>query len=862
MRWLVLGERLVDLFSGSIHQGGQVEAKLTSRERALLERLATADGAPVDRDTLLQEVWGHDATSLSRAVDIAARRLRKKIEADPRQPRFLLTVHGTGYRLNVPAAVPPAMAAPAPTGRFFGRATELDTLRQRLALPGTICVLGPPGCGKSRLAREAIQQRPDSAVLELEALSGSLLGALAQGMALSAGQTTDAQVCAAVAARVGVLLLDGLDDPTAPILQAIRQLRAHAPELCVLITGRVRPAIGCDLLIELPPLERGDAVALFAHHARALRPGFQAPEASLGALVDRLDRLPLAIELAAARVRMLRVEELLDHAPLRAAGSGLSDAIRASWEALSTADQRALACCCAFTGSFRAAAAMAVMGSTVPDPMEALQSLRDRSLLHAREAPGGLRLSVLSSIAAFARESAPSACASAEIAHLAWAARWSRAQLERIEETGDNAAFAAIRAEHTDLIAASQRLGRDPRLAAQAALAIGAVAVEARTAGADRPLLVAAAEAAARSAPELLTPLHTALSGLSRIVGRRDEAADAIAAAQAALPQATGAKDARRLALHRGLLCLDQRDYPAAAATLRTAVGPDALGIRARAHLAEALYSLGRVKESLQAGQQALFAAEQRGAPRLVVTAQLVLWSVLEERGDHEAALMALDAAYQTATALGNPRSAAVALSNRANLLADLGRTEEAWACAEQAMERYLRDGAERSAGAQAANLAQLSLLVGDRRALQQHAAASIALAEKTDTPAVRAQALMMLGTGAHEDGDLIEASRCFRDAIATVSGTPILEAVAGAQLGAVCAEQGAHEEARALLDHATTILADARPVFQQAVALLRCFLDLPAAGPHAEDQPRDPTELLVLRRLLRAAILRSAGQP
>ncbi len=96
---LCLGDRVVDLSLGVIHGPGGKRQLLNEREIALLRLLAESGGNMVERETLLGRVWGYSATSVSRAVDVTIGRLRRKLEDDPRRPRFLLTCYADGYRL-------------------------------------------------------------------------------------------------------------------------------------------------------------------------------------------------------------------------------------------------------------------------------------------------------------------------------------------------------------------------------------------------------------------------------------------------------------------------------------------------------------------------------------------------------------------------------------------------------------------------------------------------------------------------------------------------------------------------------------------------------------------------------------------
>jgi DNA-binding response OmpR family regulator len=112
---LTLGDVAVDFVSRSATKGGRA-LHLTHRELDLLHFLAERQHRFVSRDELLQAVWGYPLVPMTRSVDHAVGRLRKKIEANPHQPEFIHTVHGDGYRLTPrPAAVQPAPIGGAAT---------------------------------------------------------------------------------------------------------------------------------------------------------------------------------------------------------------------------------------------------------------------------------------------------------------------------------------------------------------------------------------------------------------------------------------------------------------------------------------------------------------------------------------------------------------------------------------------------------------------------------------------------------------------------------------------------------------------------------------------------------------------------
>ena len=96
-----LGQVVVD-FARRRAWKGKKALEMTSREFELLQYLAERTGRIVHRDELLREVWGYADLPHTRSVDAAIVRLRRKIEADPKHPEFVHTVHGDGYRLTVP----------------------------------------------------------------------------------------------------------------------------------------------------------------------------------------------------------------------------------------------------------------------------------------------------------------------------------------------------------------------------------------------------------------------------------------------------------------------------------------------------------------------------------------------------------------------------------------------------------------------------------------------------------------------------------------------------------------------------------------------------------------------------------------
>ena len=153
VRILRLTACTVDIISGLIRRADGTTDRLASRELELLAFLARREGQAVSRHELHERVWRHGPEVVSRAADVAIRRLRKKLEADPAKPDHLLTQHGAGYLFVGPAPV--ATAPPPPEDEpMVGRTEEIEALTRRLGeASGVVFLVGPPGAGKTRLAR-------------------------------------------------------------------------------------------------------------------------------------------------------------------------------------------------------------------------------------------------------------------------------------------------------------------------------------------------------------------------------------------------------------------------------------------------------------------------------------------------------------------------------------------------------------------------------------------------------------------------------------------------------------------------------------------------------------------------------------
>ncbi len=299
---------------------------------------------------------------------------------------------------------------PAERDVFVGRTPELRALAARLdAGTRLLAVLGPGGIGKTRFVRRYgwtwLGDWPGGVYFcdlsEARSLDG-ILFAVASALEVSLGKDDPAvQLGNAIAGRGRCLvILDNFEQVLQHAPATLGRWLDRARDAAFVVTSRERLHLPGEEIFPLEPLplER-DAIELFAIRARAQRPDFvlgEANRAAVGEVVRLLDGLPLAIELAAARVRVFSpaqlVERMRDRFHLLAGARGvaarqatLRAAIDWSWELLTPWEQAAFAQCSMFEGGFTLEAAEAVLDLSpwpeAPLAMDVVQALSDKSLL-------------------------------------------------------------------------------------------------------------------------------------------------------------------------------------------------------------------------------------------------------------------------------------------------------------------------------------------------------------------------------------------------------------------------------------------------------------------------------------------------
>lgn len=283
---------------------------------------------------------------------------------------------------------------------FTGRETELAEVLTLAQGTRMLTLTGPAGVGKTRLATEAARRMSDTEIdslcfVELAPVNDPGLVEQAVITALAGHQDpmrAPIEIIAGLLGTKSLLLLDNCEHLIDPVARLADALLREVPDLFVLATSREPLDIAGETRYPVPPLIELQGVRLFIERARLIVPGF-APrrdkQATLAQLCRRLDGLPLAIELAAARVGQMPVEEIIsrldDRFSLLTHGGRmalprhqtLESAIGWSYDLLDLKDRAAFSCLSVFAGGFEPVAAEEVAGCS----FDTLGRLVDKSMV-------------------------------------------------------------------------------------------------------------------------------------------------------------------------------------------------------------------------------------------------------------------------------------------------------------------------------------------------------------------------------------------------------------------------------------------------------------------------------------------------
>ncbi|MFF4654365.1 BTAD domain-containing putative transcriptional regulator [Streptomyces sp. NPDC001381] len=398
-------------------------------------------------------------------------------------------------------ASPPSGNLRARLTSFVGREAEIGVIRGDLAGARLVTLLGPGGAGKTRLSQEAADGVRDAApdgvwlaelapVADPDAVPQAVLtavgaretvmyGAGAEDIRAAAERHDDPveRLVEHCARRRMLIVLDNCEHVVTAAARLVEELLRRCPEVTVLATSREPLGVPGELLRPVEPLPEPVALRLLADRGAAARPGFRVeddPEAC-AEICGRLDGLPLAIELAAARLRMLTprqiAERLDDRFRLLTSGSRTvlprQQTLRAvvdwSWDLLDEDEREVLARMSVFARGCDLAAVEAVCGPAVRDtldPFACLASLVDKSLVVAAPASDGeMRYRLLETVAEYAAERLDETGrrADAERAHLTYYRELARTTEPLLRGPRQLAAIERFQLEYENLRTALRR---------------------------------------------------------------------------------------------------------------------------------------------------------------------------------------------------------------------------------------------------------------------------------------------------------------------------------------------------------------------------------------------------------------------
>ncbi len=411
---------------------GEGPVHIGSRALEILIALTERAGEVVSKDSLMARVWP-DAVFNENSLRVAITGLRKALGDGRPGRRYLANVPGRGYRFVAPVQlsdlesqpIQPETAGPnhnlpASKSSIIGRARVVDTLCSQLSRQRLITIVGPGGIGKTAVAlavaEALLPAYPDGVrFVDLASIDDPRLISRALIMALGRAVPLDgAPPCPAESLRHKrmLIVLDSCEHVAAAAAATAERLLTVAAGVSILATGREPLRAEGERVYRLPPLDfpvdasgltaaealEFPAVQLFADRALAVLHGFELNDRRAPAVCDicrKLDGIPLAIELAAARVDVFGVEQLavlLDDS-LRILNLGkrtaqprhrsLTASLDWSYEILPECERIVLCRLAMFSGVFDLASAVAVAGDDGTEVVDAIANLVSKSLVSA-----------------------------------------------------------------------------------------------------------------------------------------------------------------------------------------------------------------------------------------------------------------------------------------------------------------------------------------------------------------------------------------------------------------------------------------------------------------------------------------------
>lgn len=650
---------------------------------------------PDDDDLLALE---HVARARADAVDRAFARLAPG-PALARDERGHSAYPAPAPRERSPrtAATPPTSITrrrgiPTPISTFVGRREERAALTAALDVSRLVTLVGSAGVGKTRFAVEWLGSEATTGEEHIWFV-GPRRGdtdPMGETVAAVVGAPTDTAegIAEHLSDRRGILVIDGADAAARSTVEIVLAVLSRARGIAVLSTSRQALGIPGESVQHIAPLRLDDARLLFA--ARASRGPTPPDPSQVDALVEKLGRLPLAIELAAARAALMPLTDvaesmLRDLAPAeggtgRAAGA-LSAAVHSALDLLDPAERDTLRQVSAFAGAFTREAAEAVCAGRPRD--SDLDRLLTSSLLVAETAGGRsvLRVAEIVRRAALGDDTPDDDW---ERRHREWfAARADRASVALVApESVDE--ISALKAEWPDVVAAFRSAEAHGDRASAASIVGGFLWFAVRSGGQRELQDLARRATAIPGAADATHEARLRLAGgfVAYQLGDMEESAAALAAAREQAERSASREirsEARAYSAY--LLTLDRRSAGGSATELAGAL--EAVDLLSDAEAAMVLLIAGQVQRASRRFEEAVSLlgraealARRSGHEWVTLMAPVVTAKVLLDQRRGAAAIEALLPVVDRSAATGDPVSLLIAVSVAAGAAATLGEDE------------------------------------------------------------------------------------------------------------------------------------------------------------------------------------------
>ncbi|WP_406441654.1 AfsR/SARP family transcriptional regulator [Streptomyces sp. NBC_01613] len=451
-------------------------ARTGRRAEAVGPLASLAEVRPGDEELLLELMRCQSATAGPAAAlatyDSHRRRLREELGTDPGPA--LQELHQELLRGQAPVV---RRGVPYEPNPLLGRDADVAAVTRLLHSARVTSVVGPGGLGKTRLV-SAVARDAEQRIVHLVPLAGvrhdadvaaEVASALGVGESLrpgAGGGDAIAGIVGALGSGPALLVLDNCEQIVQGVADLVQALVSRTRELRILTTSRAPLGLSSETVHPLPELDLATTVELFEQRARAARPDVDLSADAVADLCRRLDGLPLATELAAARVRVMSVAEIARRLEDRFAllRGGPRDApqrhrtlhavVDWSWNLLDEHARSALRALSVFPAGFTAESAEQLVGGM--DALQVLEDLVDQSLLKVTDTPYGTRFRMLETVREFAAAHRERAGEDAVVTgrFLCWARDFGVAHHDVPFRADPFAPWQLIRAEQDNLVQA------------------------------------------------------------------------------------------------------------------------------------------------------------------------------------------------------------------------------------------------------------------------------------------------------------------------------------------------------------------------------------------------------------------------